>query len=87
VVEEGGLDVVIDGKQVRILGPGDYFGEIALLRDVPRTATVSALTPAKLLFLDRASFLATVTGNSSSARAANAIVGGHLGLRAGFAPL
>jgi len=87
VIEDGRLDVVIDGEHVRTLGPGDSFGEIALLRDVPRTATVTARTPAKLLVLDRARFLGTVTGNASSARAADAIVGSRLGLRAGFSPL
>jgi Cyclic nucleotide-binding domain len=87
VVEEGRLDVVIDDASIRELGPGDYFGEIALLRDVPRTATVIPLTPTNLLALDRDQFLGTVTGNSSSARAADAVVGARLGLRAGFAPL
>jgi MFS family permease len=87
VIEDGELEVVIDGKPIRRLGHGEYFGEIALLRDVPRTATVLALTPVNLLLLDRGHFLATVTGNSSSARAADAVVGARLGLRAGFAPL
>src|SRR5262249_49256359 len=61
VVEEGEVDVLIDGTFVRTLGPGESFGEIALLRDVPRTATVSARTRVALQRLDRLEFIGTVT--------------------------
>jgi CRP-like cAMP-binding protein len=63
-----------------VLGPGSSFGEIALLRDAPRTATVSAAGAVRLLRLDRGPFLATVTGNRSSSDTANAVVGSRLGL-------
>ncbi len=84
VVEDGELDVSIDDEHVRTLGPGAYFGEIALLRDVPRTATVRTLTDVRLQRLDRAPFIGTVTGNTMSSDAADAVVGSRLGLRSGF---
>jgi CRP-like cAMP-binding protein/Zn-dependent protease len=55
-VESGRLDVTIEGRYIRTIGPGDHFGEIALLLDVPRTATVTATTPARLFRLEREGF-------------------------------
>ena len=78
MIESGKADVLIDGRNVRTLGPSDFFGEIALLRDVPRTATVRTLSDVTLLRLDRDSFLATVTGNRGSASAAHAVAGTRL---------
>ena len=84
VVEDGEAEVSIDGARVHTLGPGDYFGEIALLRDVPRTATIQALTDVRLQRLERAPFIGTVTGNPTSSDAADAVIGSRLGLRSGF---
>jgi CRP-like cAMP-binding protein len=67
--------VLIDGRQIRIEGPGEFFGEIALLHSVPRTATVRALGDGLLLALDSDEFVATVTGNPRSLRAADGVIG------------
>lgn len=78
VVAGGALEVTVDGASVRTLGPGDHFGEIALLRDVPRTATVTATTDADLYALERDEFIAAVTGHAPSAEAAEAVVAQRL---------
>lgn len=56
------------------LAPGDCFGEIALLRGIPRSATVVTDQPLRTLALDREAFLVAITGNSLSSAAADAIV-------------
>jgi MFS family permease len=82
VIREGEVDVTADGRPVALLRAGDYVGEISLLRDVPRTATVKARTFVSAYTLDRADFLGTVTGYAPSTRAADAIAGARLaGLR------
>lgn len=69
VIVDGAVDVTADGRHVGDLGPGGAFGEIALLRDVPRTATVTASTDLHLLALDRDEFLRAVTGHEPAERA------------------
>ncbi len=69
VVVEGRLSVSRHGQEVRQLGPGDSFGEIALLRGGPRTATVTAVEPTWLVTLDRAHFLRAVGSDGARARA------------------
>jgi CRP-like cAMP-binding protein len=72
VVGDGALTIDAGPRSVRV-GPGDFFGEIALLRDVPRTATVQANTDARLFALERDDFLAVVTGNSLAGTEAHAV--------------
>ncbi len=67
LVQDGMADVLVDGWHVATLGPGCSFGEKALLRSVPRAATVRARTPLCLQALDRAPFLAAATGDPSGA--------------------
>jgi hypothetical protein len=79
LVAGGELDIEPEHGTPTTLGPGSSFGEIALLRDVPRTATVRARTDAALVALDRESFLAAVTGSAPSAQAADAVIASRLG--------
>ena len=73
------MDAVIDADTVRPMGPGESFGEIALLKDIPRTATVRATKPSTVLALDREHFLAAVTGRREAAAAAEDVIRGRLG--------
>ncbi|HTN25248.1 MAG TPA: cyclic nucleotide-binding domain-containing protein [Solirubrobacteraceae bacterium] len=79
VVADGEFDVDESGRWLRRQGPGDYFGEIALLHDVPRTAGVTAVGDGALLALDRDDFLGAVTGHARSTEAAEHVVGTRLG--------
>jgi MFS family permease len=79
VVQRGQVDVRVDGRPGEPLQAGMFFGEIALLRDTPRTATVSARTDTDLLALDRDEFISAVTGHPESAEAAQAVISSRLG--------
>jgi predicted MFS family arabinose efflux permease len=78
VVEDGRVEISIDGAKVADAWPGEGFGEIALLRDVPRTATVTAAEDTKLFALERDEFIAAVTGYAPSHEAAEAVIGARL---------
>jgi MFS family permease len=73
IVADGKLEVVADEVHSTV-GEHDYFGEIALLRDVPRTATVRALADSQLYALERDDFLAAVTSHSAVRVAGEAVV-------------
>ena len=88
VIRSGEVEVSAGGQPVATLGAGDYAGEIALLKDVPRTATITAKTDVELYALERDEFLSAVTGHAASAEAADAVVASRLaGLRPGIASL
>ena len=78
IVAEGAIEVSQYGRAISELEAGGYFGEIALLRDVPRTATVTAKTNAVLYALDRDDFLSAVTGHPQSAEAAETVMSARL---------
>ena len=80
IVDSGEIEIDIDGREANVLGPGDHFGEIALLRDIPRTATARARKETQLYGLDRDAFLGAVTGHAGSSEAAETVVVARLGL-------
>lgn len=81
VIESGTVDVTIRGSYVRTLSVGDSFGEIALLRDIPRTATVTATSDLVTRAVDRDQFLPAVTGRGDAADQAEQVVSSLLAIR------
>ena len=67
IVEEGEADVEVAGQQRGTIGPGDYFGEIALLSASPRTATITAKTDLLCYGMTPWDFRPLVEGNSAIA--------------------
>jgi len=78
IIAEGRARAAKDGMQLREMGSGESFGEIALLRRIPRTATVTALSRMEARTLAREEFLAAVTGNPESVERAEAVVSTRL---------
>jgi MFS family permease len=80
IVQSGRAQVILDGRVVRTLGAGECFGEIALLRDQPRTATVCASAHTHLLVsrLRRSAYLTAVTGYPAAAAAGEDLVTSRL---------
>ncbi|CAN5557924.1 hypothetical protein BH10ACT2_BH10ACT2_19040 [soil metagenome] len=72
-IVSGEVAVIKEGAAIRTMASGQGFGEIALLADVPRTATVAAATDVELLEIERAPFLTAVTGHDASRQAAWAV--------------
>ena len=78
IIAEGRTRAARDGKQLREMSTGDSFGEIALLRRIPRTATVTAVSRVEVRFLVREEFLAAVTGTPESVESAKEVVSTRL---------
>lgn len=78
VVADGTADVRVGTQDKHSLTTGDCFGEIALLRDTPRTATVTATTPVRTLTLTREAFLTAVAGSHVGAASARALASARL---------
>ncbi len=77
-VADGTLAVSRNGRRLGTLSRGDGFGEIALIRQVPRTASVTALSDALLYVLGKEPFVVSVTGHAPTASAAGSIIAEHL---------
>lgn len=86
VIHEGAVEVFEDGIHRRHQGPGEFFGEIALLRDSMRTATVRATTDLELLVLDRAEFLAAISAHPRTGHGLAEIAADRLGPRTARGP-
>jgi MFS family permease len=83
ILESGAMEAIVGQNGhglVRELEPGDSFGEIALLRDVPRTATVRARSRSTVLALAREPFVAAVSGRHEAAAAAEEVIRGRIGM-------
>jgi hypothetical protein len=78
-IAEGELAVSRDSQFLQMVSRGDGFGEIALIRDVPRQATVTAATDASLYMLDRELFVQAVTGHATAISAVERVISRHLG--------
>jgi MFS family permease len=87
IIVDGHAEVTKRGEHMRVQGPGDWFGEIALLRDVPRTATVTARDDMELCTIRRSDFLAVVTGHPAVLAAGEEVVRERLGADESLEPL
>ena len=77
-IDQGSVQIARPGLELILLTPGAGFGEIALLRDVPRTATATAETATNLFALRGDEFVSAVTGHATSAAAADAVISSRL---------
>src|SRR4051812_19409069 len=73
VIDTGTVDVSLRGAHVCTRGPGEFFGEIALIRDTPRTATVRAAEAVRLVVVDRAAFLDSIGAHPRCTHAADTV--------------
>ena len=78
IIAAGRARATREGRQLREMGTGESFGEIALLRRIPRTATVTAISRLEARILAREEFLAAVTGSPESVENADEVVSARL---------
>jgi len=78
-VADGELAIARDGRRLQTVSRGDGFGEIALVRDVPRQASVTAVTDALLYALHKELFIQTITGHATAASVTRTVIARHLG--------
>jgi CRP-like cAMP-binding protein len=81
VIVDGTVTVHGEGVPTTCCSRGEFFGEIALLRDIPRVANVSATTMVQTLALGRADFLAAITSHAHSSYEAERVAADRLALR------
>lgn len=83
VIAAGRVEVLRAGTPVRVLGPSQAFGEIALVRDSARTATCRAVVDCELVELDRATFVDAISGDLQSSLRAGELIAARLAADAG----
>ena len=81
IIDSGTVEVEAEGAAIRTIGPGGYCGEIALLRGIPRTATVRSTTEVAAYGLSGADFVAAVTGDREASGSADRVVDARLANR------
>lgn len=86
LVADGTVAVSQGGAAIRVLGRGEGFGEIALLRDVPRTATVTAVSDVDLYALSKHDFLTALTGHDPTRHLAERLTSERLASTHAAAP-
>jgi len=78
VIVEGQVEVIRDGTQIAMLGPGSFFGEMSLLDGQPRTATATTVEPTRVLMLTTAAFYEVLATMPSVDRKLLAVLAGRL---------
>jgi CRP-like cAMP-binding protein len=78
IIRHGSATVTHDGREIATLSDGDIFGEIALLHDTRRTATVTTNADTELVALDRDAFVAAVSGHAPTAEAVKSTIATRL---------
>jgi MFS family permease len=73
LIADGQLEVTRDGEVLAVRGPGEHVGEVALVLDIPRTATVTAVEPTLLYRLGRDVFIAALTGHPAARSGAESV--------------